>query len=619
METASSTTSSTTLTTKNTDPLLLNMYNNGHKVVAYPGIVAAKSNEAAVGAPSAGSIASLLLSPTSKREKPRAVSAGRVRRPSGRDLVLDIYERLGVERPETSSPTNNNTTATAANANNANPRGRSPGLRTAAEQKRARSLSRGRVRNRWPPVQHAEPVRDDPASPPPPTNNSSVFLDEPPLSPRQQRGYKVRAAAVYRNGGRDEPSPNKNYNNSNTSMPTKDLMLNTSKSLTDWRRTLEKELTTTTPSTRSNNVPRSIQTNSEDPCDSWKDEKKESTTAEDQDEEDCVSPASVKERMIAFGGDSSKSSSKASATSHLRRSVDKQYAAQFAMREHPPKIDIYESARQQNSSTNHAEDGGEEEQKKPAAVGAALEDEHSYHHGSRQQHAVESSAAVSVKSSPSPHNLVSTNSNSNTNNKGKIAEAFLAAIHTQTSSTSLSPNRHPQIHKRSHSFAPVDEVVSTEDHGSVSENVSLLSTNSEDNPHHQLSPPPRGSAKKSWNRVSAYTNSPAAAAAGGNYHTTMSSLPIPPYAGASSQQQRTAAAAPPPATINTINEQHVERLVEERVRARVGDLERTMTDQLQTFMTRLDERMESRVARLERTVHALLATRDQPPQQQSKR
>jgi hypothetical protein len=168
MENTTATTTSTQQREKPTalhafdiDPLMLKVYNKGHKVVAYPSIVASKSNEATVGASSS----SLLLSPKAVREKQRAQSAGRLRR-SGRDLVKDVYKRLGVDRP--SEP-------------------RSPGLRTVADQQRARSLSRGRIPHRWPP----EPAVRNESSATKKQHNSSGTMSEilwkipAPLSPLQ--------------------------------------------------------------------------------------------------------------------------------------------------------------------------------------------------------------------------------------------------------------------------------------------------------------------------------------------------------------------------------------------------------------------------------------------------
>lgn len=521
---------------------MLNVYNNGHKVVAYPSIVTAKSNDVTAGA----TPNSLLISPKAVREKQRAQSAGRARR-SGRNLVKDVYERLGVDR--TSEP-------------------RSPGLRTVADQQRARSLSRGRIRHRWPP----EPaIGDESSATKKQTNNNSRTMEErtavelpAPLSPLQQRAYKARAAAVYRSSkvSRDELSKGSLAQKTNPTL-TKDLVIGTSNSFSEWRKALEKETaigmtkasssarekagweSSTPRSSNSTNIPKSITTNESE----WKDEKKEECSDVVQ-----ISPLSVKERLLAFGEGNDSTHSRGSSSKNksdnslARRPVEKKNSAPFVLGDHPPKIDIYAECNQ-----NHNRSMGFEECLVPEGL-------------VKKPSTTES--GISIRSTSSV--------NSNNDKVTSIAEAFLSAIHA----SNTSPQR---VHNRSHSFAPVAEFVSTYDPGSEVENVSLLSVNSEEHHYSMLSPAPTRSRSKSWNRVTAYT-------------TASSPLPLSPpstFLSSSPQVARNA-------SVNPAND--VERLVEERVRNRVNELERHMLDQLQTFMKRLDEKMEARVARLERTV-----------------
>ena len=528
-----------------TDPLVPNLDENGHEVVAYPNLALSKSTEPefAMGTggrgPTASTRRSLHVLKRRSATKPRSLSAGRAR-PTGRDLVNDVYERLGVERPEYSS----------AVAGLQAERGRSPGLSTAADQRRARSLSRGRIRNRWPPSNAEVPttptkptksVRESaPASP-----KSRVYgpTDCEPTSPASPlRGtYKTTAANVYQNS-REERAKEV------TPLPT-------SKSM-EWRKPADTE------QRKEEMLPRAIQSSHSM---EWNDEKKD---AENPSEDGYMSPPSVKDRMRVFGNDvkEAKSASKVS-----RRPVDKQYAAQFAVRELPPKINIYASGKNNGTMIDNAPsdekkndqedpDDGHQEQKKTTASEAG-------------------SSAKSTQSAPS---------------KTNIAEAFLAAIHSPTPSTSSgSPRKLSNMRNDVSLFAPVTEVVSEEDISSETENVSLLSTTSED-----LGSSPQSGhrvSKKSWNRVPAYTP-------GTNQ-----------YMHTSPTQQRRG-------TIGSIINHHhhhgnndaaIEKMVDDRVRARVGEIERNMLDQLQTFMTRMDERMETRVGRLERTIQALLREQQQ--------
>ena len=559
------------------DPVLLDEYNVEHKVVAYPSIGTAQSNEATVGVATTSSL--LLSSPTttSGHEKPRSQSTGRVRR-SGRDLVQDVYERLGVERPAAGSTTT---------------RGRCPGLRTAAEQQRARSLSRGRIRHRWPPSA-AETARDEASALS--KKQPTIRTTEPtPLSPKQQRGFRTRAAAVYRSShsSRDDASFKETSASLNTNPTiTKDLIINTKKSLSEWRRTLDKEAAFDIPEVTSSArnissweantprvanssiIPKSSETRSGVPVHvqdlEWKDEKKEDSFDLDQ-----MSPASVKERMLAFGGgnDLNHSRSVNSITS-TRRSVDKQYAAQFATRDHPPKIDIFaESTR--NGNQNGSSSVGIVEGTVPEDI------------KTKKPSAMDSDA--SLHSSSSVHSALPNSSSNNNNKIANIAEAFLAAI--QSSSKEASFASPPRAHIRRHSYAPIAEIVSSDDPGNEAENVSLLSVTSED-PHIMLSPPSNTRTRsKSWNRVNAYT-------------TTSLSLPQSPPIAVSSPSPQVARASINQTNNTTTSE--VERLVEERVRIRVNELERHMLDQLQTFITRLDEKIDARVARLERSLHQAL-------------
>ena len=515
------------------DPLLLNVYNNGHKVVAYPGIMPSKSTDAAVGG---GSKSSNFTMHALKRPngKPRSMSAGRAR-PSGRDLVKDVYERLGVERPDTSSPgspSGRGRTAAAC----------SPGLSTAEDQRRARSLSRGRMRNRWPPSSSKEgaaptsPPRTkavrgaseaagataEPASPVSP--NARVFrrTDDSPASPVSPRTYKTTAVATVHRREQDF------MNEAAASMTN-------SKSL-EWRRADHEEA-------KEGVIPRAMQASQSM---EWRDEKKESHDYPFAEGEP-TSPVSIKDRMRLFGDDSSR---KAAASNVSRRPVDKQYAAQFAVREHPPKIDIYEGGK----NLCLADSAPSFDEKKSDESESADRNHRAYN--APKKSAIE---AGSVKSYPlSP-----------VKTKAGMANAYLAAI--QSPNSTASSQRKLFVGR---TYAPVSEVVSGAegDHASETENVSLLSANSED----QSSPYAghRGT-RKSWNRVPAYTPGSSQ-----YLHTSPS------------QQQRGTFG-------NTINEAAIEKMVDDRVRARVENLERSMVDQLQTFMTRMEERMEARVGRLE--------------------
>jgi len=539
------------------DPMLPNLDENGHEVVAYPNLALSKSTEPEFAMGTGGRVGStstrrsLLALKRRSATKPRSLSAGRAR-PTGRDLVNDVYQRLGVERPEYSS-------AVAGLSE----RGRSPGLSTAEDQRRARSLSRGRMRNRWPPPNAEVPttptkptktVRDlAPASPKSRVYGPTTDDCEPTSPASPQRGtYKTTAANVYRNS-REERAKEV------TSLPT-------SKSM-EWRKPAE------TDQRKEEMLPRAIQSShSMD----WNDEKKDS---ENPSEDGYTSLPSVKDRMRVFGDDI-KEAKKASASKVSRRPVDKQYAAQFAVRELPPKINIYASGKNNDKMIDNSPfdekkndqedpDDGHHEQKKPTS---------------------EAGSAKSSQSAPS---------------KTNIAEAFLAAIHSPTPSTSSgSPRKLSTMRNDASLFAPVTEVVSEEDISSVTENVSLLSTTSED-----LGASPQSGhrgPKKSWNRVPAYTP-------GTNQymHTTSPLQQRRGTIGGSSYSNSSNHHHHHNHSNGNNNDAAIEKMVDDRVRARVGEIERNMLDQLQTFMARMDERMEARVGRLERTIQTLLREQQQ--------
>lgn len=268
-----------------------------HKVVAFPSRGRVSVREAV----SAQNVKATIPTP-----RPRSLSIGRTRtRPQ--DLIQDIYDRMGLQgkRDDPSGTVAcNNTVYAARNSpinNGKDDYGvysdRSPApepVRGRVERapteepslndpRRSRSLSRGRsLAKKWPP----------------PTDQEETFVS--------LTGSPARVS---------KQTPTRTTNGRNVTSNVSGFALERIPSY----RTSAKE---------------------------WNDEKKEADEPSNDDDllDDLlrVTPPSVKDRASVFGG---ANKPKPTNRNILRGSHDAQYAAQFAVREKPPKVNIYGSAR----------------------------------------------------------------------------------------------------------------------------------------------------------------------------------------------------------------------------------------------------------------------------------
>jgi hypothetical protein len=537
------------------DPLLLNIYNNGHKVIAYPNahqrslqqnsLLASKSSEATVGE---NSIQIPALKPVATR--PRSLSASRTRR-IGTDLVQDVYDRLGVTRGALvdSADTDHKfpsrlqqmgTVVAAAERGRSREPFEDPAMRT-------RSWSRGRLRSRWPPATAAANNAEVLSSPKPevrPLRSANNYETEVLSSkPRSFRGIDDTAVL--------SPKPRVFRSNSEAShlSPKLRTFRDTAASIyrvhsrsTEWKDEKRESVVLKNSSSE------------------WRDEKKEGDcNSQECDDEARSNVPSVRDRMHAFSGP------EANKKVISPKRVDKPYASQFVVREHPPKIDIFGG--EKNRESDILDDKDED-------VNSGSLGKHLQKHNGKQLTTNESSCALD-----SPKSL--------SGKSNHVASAFLAAIQT-------SPSDKPVI-SRSYSYAPVTEMIS-DDQASVAESVavSMLSSSGSDD---QMSPTfvnrlgnKQGNVckKPSWlergKRLS-----------GGN------------KGGPTTTSHRRASPPPSSLRVGTSLSTHserasvIEKMVDERVRARMNDLERRVEEQMRTFMQQMDAKVASRMADLERS------------------
>jgi hypothetical protein len=271
-----------------------------HRVVAFPSRGRVSVREA---------VSAQNVKVPTQKPRPRSLSTGRTKtRPQ--DLIQDIYDRMGLQvkrdDPSGTVACNNSVYATKGSpAGNGtddygvySDRSPAPGLargrgeRAPTEEaspndpRRSRSLSRGRsLAKKWPP----------------PASQEEVF--------GSLTGSPVRAS---------KQTPTRTSNDRNATSNVSGFVLER------------------TPSYRTS-------------AREWNDEKKEadepSNEEELMDELLKVTPPSVKDRASVFGGATgNKNKPKPTNRKNLRSSHDAQYAAQFAVREKPPKVNIYGGA-----------------------------------------------------------------------------------------------------------------------------------------------------------------------------------------------------------------------------------------------------------------------------------
>jgi len=297
------------------------------------------------------------------KPRPRSLSAGRNRK-NAQDVVQSVYDRLGVRRGQWISdhagkpdsekpaieqssgavvdeeapravtsparsprPSERRTSSSSAfherfRAAATKSRGRAPAP-AATEQpptiqeRRARSLSRGRLAKRWPPAKSSQPEEEPVTCPSPPQSSPKLT---------------VQTRAV---GGAPKEI--------NTALVMKRLT-GSSKEITEAGEFMDLNLDTQTDVGR---------VNSSD----------ETTARQDLLETKSMSGPSLQDRMKAYNGMIC-SNTRNTRPSSTRAIDNKQYAANFAVRDHPPKIDIYsnkpapilhQDEKKEDESTTHPE------------------------------------------------------------------------------------------------------------------------------------------------------------------------------------------------------------------------------------------------------------------------
>jgi hypothetical protein len=560
------------------DPLVRKMLSSSarHKVVAYPNAeqrrlqqnstLSTKSSDAILGDNSFG-IQVPVLKPVSLR--PRSLSTGRQRRKRD-DLVQSVYDRLGVTRsalmadavtPEVAAP------AIPQRSKKSTERGRNRESVSEPEvlsSSRPRSLSRdGRLRTLWPPT---------PASPTAQTNSADAQVSvQPAKSNRNDDGLNQEPRLSKTSSQTREAAP--------LYSPTRRLVRSPEEAVEmlspkpQYRLSGDKEVLKTRVY-RNTSTPKSSD---------WRDEKKEADciSPDDLDDSPLVNGPTVKDRMRAF------------IIPEPPKTVPKKTIA----KEYPPLIDIY--ADERNHET-YQPDGKNDED----SVGLHSKKSLQRNNGGKMDPATD---AVS----PHVPNRVATGKSSG----NQLASSFLAAVNTSPEKSTTSRTfvyytaAAPTVEFSGGGGGGDDQGSAT---GTVS--VSMLSSSASDD---QLSPThatrffmanptsvttshttTTGPIKKShWleqrnKRLAAsekaqVTSSPSSA-------QVMPSLRAVATASTSTNEQQLSAAA--------VASANIERMVDERVKARLFELERRVEEQMRTFLQRMDEKITARIADMDRNL-----------------
>jgi hypothetical protein len=236
--------------------------------------------------------------------------------------------------------------------------------------------------------------------------------------------------------------------------------------------------------------------------------------------------------------------------------VDPQYAAHFAVRDHPPKIDIYQDEKRRQRQ-EHMENGQDLlEEKKEDTISPPPSD------------CVTGKQKLKSSSCHEVHSPVAASRISPEKSGGSgLANAYMAAIQAASPKTQSLP------------LISASNTADDQETASDTVSVSVSSVSAEEMPPTLARPGSRDHTKKpSWqerNRVSAYSSA----------------------SGASTPQTSNQNLSP--RNHAAINEATLERLVEERVRARLGDLEARIETQLRRSR---DETLALRVGALEQQI-----------------
>jgi hypothetical protein len=298
----------------------------------------------------------------------------------------------------------------------------------------------------------------------------------------------------------------------------------------------------------------------------WSDEKKEpeeSLSGDDlKDEMLKVTPPSVKDRASVFGGNKPKSNR------NVARGYSPQYAAQGAVRERPPKVDIYGDIRRGNSEG--AEKQTEEKKEDDTGRGstglsvnipsaaAAVEPDAAVEYARQFKGKNRNSEGSSVTSSPRW-----------ARGTGNVGSVFLARRQ--------KPGPQEQVIKHS-STAPMDEISASNDHAAGNDGYSVaMSSVSADEftpSAYRFSGVTKKPAWQERNRVPAYS-------AGTNNNFGKNS---------------------------NLSSEDIERMVDERVQTQIQNMESRMEANLSRWMNKMDEKMMARLDFMEEKINVMDST-----------
>lgn len=495
---------------------------NGHKVVAMP--------SSSLGGMS---VREVVTSRNGSTVEPRRSRSTGRSAPLGRDLVQDVYDRMGVSREDLSNTdrvrsrpgeqpmsadkfheryraaaalSTAATVAAAAAAAAAAPRGRTLEHHQTDGNRRARSLSRGRkISGLWPP---ANPVE---GGPPQTAPNDKPTVESPPR-------LVSKPLVEY------SPEPV----NTRTADPTPKVVRNTYSSGGD-------------QSESSSMVPRSAYNSAGEPVTLRKSQPQpprqmfDDAISEAQSAPEMKRTPSVKDRITAFAGTKTPSSS----TKNYSRNYSSQ---QYTKRDHPPQIDIFEGSRRQEDSNNSQDDDAEPGMAPPPSN-------------------VPPSPAAAAAADAAAELVRRQNQSKKFGRKATTADTYLASVNSRNAQT-----------------APITEIAAADESGGVVDMNSVAMSS--------VSCDEYGSPPSKRDGTSNFSKRPAWADRGGGYLSLNSG----------SKSARKVGASPAGGNISADT---IERLVDERVRARVAELEAKFESQMGRLENRLDERMNGRMGALE--------------------
>lgn len=272
---------------------------------------------------------------------------------------------------------------------------------------------------------------------------------------------------------------------------------------------------------------------------------------EDQAPDAVITPISIKDRIGVFG--TKKGSTPKAIRSRPTRNVDPHYAAQFAVRERPPKIDIYADVKEPATEVTD-----------PSTVASPVASndlEKSSKHQTQQLPLPESSQVSPLSKKP-----------------GSIAKAYMSALQSPAKSPKSACPDKPSVPPREIA------VSSTPDLGlypNDSHSLAGLSTVSGDEfsntQNNKSASNVTGNSVKRQNWRTSPTKMPQ------NFNGGVS--PAPPL---------------PPPVVST--EEMIERMVEDRVRERMTDLEARLDNRLRQLVGAMEEKVMARLDAIERKI-----------------